>query len=488
MAAHIFNEELARERSNMSENFRTNPDYPDLARLRLPPGPRRLAVYRGLRSVIESGELRSGSRLPPTRELARSLHVARGAVVAGYEMLIADGFAEARVGAGTFVAEAVPNLHRPEDDEADEAAPPTARPGALGVATPDRRTHDILRRLVNRSMSRVEPRLFQYGDPQGDRGLREAVADYLRAARGVRCTARNVMITSGTQQGLDLAIRTAIAPGSPVWMENPCYPMARLAMEGAGLRLTGVPVDSEGLDVAAGMRLCPDARAAYVTPSHQFPLGVAMTMRRRLALVDWARRSGAWIIEDDYDSEFRYAGPPLTALQGMDNSGQVIYLGTFSKVLFPGLRLGYAVVPDGLLDRMRDLRARTDRFPTSVLETALAEFLRGGHFSAHIRRARRAARAARDVLVGALAGIDPAVRPPDQGLHLICGLPDGVRDAELVARLDGMGLGLRALSPLYLGEPKRRGLVIGFSGWPPETLKGLAATLGAALAATAEET
>jgi len=454
----------------MADNSRTNLDYAALLPLRLPDGPQQMALYRALRGLIEEGALPPGARLPPTRQLAERFGIARGAAVAAYEVLSADGFAEARVGAGTFVARHVPRLGK--DPPVAPAIPETRHdlPGAIGVGTPDPRTSEVLRRLISRHLAELPPSLFHYGDPRGLLVLREGVAEYLRTARGVRCTAHNIVMTAGSQQGIDLVVRALMAPGDPVWFEDPGYTTGRRALEGAGLRLAAVPVDEEGLDVAAGEAIAPRARAAYVTPSHQFPLGVAMTMRRRLALVDWAQRADAVVIEDDYDSEFRFAGAPLTALQGIDDGGRVIYVGTFSKVLFPGLRLGYLVVPEAFLERVLEVRSRTDRFPPALLEPALAEFLHEGHFSSHLRRVRRAARAARDGLVETLQALGLTVDPPDQGLHLIAGLPPGHRDTDIAERANAAGFGARALSPMYLGPPRREGLVIGFGGCPPEVL------------------
>ncbi|TDR93609.1 PLP-dependent aminotransferase family protein [Enterovirga rhinocerotis] len=455
---------------------KTNPaDWSALIPVLPQSGPRAAALYEAVRRLIEAGTLPPGAKLPTTRDLAARLGLSRAAAVAAFEMLIADGFAEARIGAGTFVAGAVPHLTpRPRKTGSSPSADPPP-PGTLGIATADTRTLRTFRLLLSRHLARPAPDLFGYGDPRGGVGLREAVASYLRSARGVRCDADEILITTGTQHGLDLVIRTALAPGDPVWVEDPGYPMARAAFEGAGMRLVGVPVDKEGLDAALGEAAMPDARAVYVTPSHQFPLGVTMTMRRRLALIDWARRHGSWIMEDDYDSEFRYAGSPLTSLQGIDGSGRVIYLGTFSKVLFPGIRLGYAVLPEALIEPVLRLRARSDRQPPAFAEAALADLVREGHFAAHLRRARRLAESARDALVDGLSRSPHlSVTPPDQGLHLIAGLADGRSDTALVARAAACGLGSRALSAMHLSPPPQRGLVIGFSGYPPEVLRDAA--------------
>lgn len=456
------------------EKFQTNPaDWSALIPVLPDRGPRRAALYTAIRRLIEAGAVPPRGKLPPTRDLAQRLNISRASVVAAFEMLIADGFAEAKVGAGTFVAEQVPLLQKPAADATPVAEISMPLPGTTGVAVADSRTLRIFRTLLSRHLARPGPEHFAYGDPQGGAALREAIAAYLRTARGVRCSAGAIIVTAGTQQGLDLVIRAALRAGDTVWTEDPCYLMARAAFEGSGMRIAGIPVDGEGLDPATGEALAPGARAVYVTPSHQFPLGVTMTMRRRLALIDWARRNDAWIIEDDYDSEFRYAGPPLAALQGLDDSGRVIYLGTFSKVLFPGLRIGYAVVPERLLARMVALRSQSDRQPPTFAEAALTDLLREGHFSAHLRRARRSARMARDGLVSGLRsgsgnGLEVAV--PDQGLHLIAQLSPDARDVELSAAAKAAGIGTRPLSSMYVSQPPRQGLVIGFSGFASEDL------------------
>lgn len=455
----------------MAQNLRTNSDWSASTPVLPAKGPRRLALYRALRGLIESGQMKPGDKLPTTRDIAGRFGISRGAAVAAYEMLVADGFAEARVGAGTYVAEAVPLLQaapEPQAIEAQEAQAPL--PGALGCSTADATTLRIFRMLMNRHLTLPSARHFHYNDPAGSLALRVEVAAYLKAARGVTCEPDHVIMTAGTQQGLDLAVRTLLKPGDPVWIENPCYAAARELFEGTGLSVTPVPVDGEGIDVAAGIAARPDAKAVYVTPSHQYPLGVTLSMARRLSLIAWARGANAYIIEDDYDSEFRFAGPPLSALQGIDGEGRVIYVGTFSKTLLPGFRFGYLVVPRHLRERVLTIRRLTDRFPSTLAEDALTEFLRDGHFSAHIKRARKRVKAARDALVDALSSERLQVTVPEQGLHLVAEL-DGEEDDVALARQAGaVGFGVKALSPLYGGPTERRGLVIGFSGFEPPVL------------------
>lgn len=442
-------------------------------------GGRRAALYAAVRRTIETGGLAPGAKLPTTRELAARFGISRGAAVAAYEMLVADGFAEARVGAGTFVAARVPQFaETPRSPPPPPAREPAILPGTLGVGMEDERTARILRRLFDRRLARPTLHDRAYGDPRGTPALRAEIAAHLRAARGVKCSADHVIVTSGSQHGLDLVVRAALRPGEPVWIEDPCYPMALAALRGAGLAVTGVPVDGEGLSVAAGERLAPRARAVYVTPSHQFPLGVAMTMARRLELIDWAKRVGAWIVEDDYDSEFRHAGAPLASLQGIDDGGRVIHLGTFSKALSPALRVGWVVAPPELVEAIVEVRARSDRFAPRLVEDVLADLMREGHFAAHIRRSRRRAREGRDALVTGLAGTPLTVAVPDQGLHLIAELPDGLRDTDLVPAVLAAGLGVRALSSTYVAAPPRQGFVIGFSGFHSTDYEAAARRVG----------
>jgi len=471
---------LDRKRTNSRQEIATNfSDWSALVPVLPGDGPRSKALYSAIRTLIERGAVPAGAKLPTTRDLARRFKLSRAAAIAAFESLIGEGFAEARVGAGTFVAKAVPRLPQ---EKAQAAAPDPAVPAALpltvGVTASDPRTACIFRRLMSRHMARPSAELFRYGDPRGGIELREAIAAYIRAARGVRCDARQIVVTSGAQQGLDLLIRAIIRPGDTVWAEDPCYPMARAALEGAGARIIAVPVDDEGLDVASGKKLCLAAKAAYVTPSHQFPLGVTMTMGRRLALLEWARANDAWIIEDDYDSEFRYGGPPLTALQGMDGAGRVAYVGTFSKILFPGLRTGYLVVPEPLMDAVLNVRARSDRFPPILTEAPLADLITQGHFAAHLRRVRRRVQANRDMLVATLEAhaktrLDFTV--PEQGLHMVARMPRG--DVAIAAAAKKAGVGARALSPMYLRTPRQQGLVLGFSAFAPDVIRDAAIRL-----------
>ncbi|MBP1851208.1 PLP-dependent aminotransferase family protein [Rhizobium halophytocola] len=435
-----------------------------------------MALYGELKRLIEAGRLKPGTKLPTTRDLSARLTLSRGAVVAAYDQLVAEGYAEARTGDGTYVAADVPALAGAAlANEPPPCEPPPPLPGTLGCTTADEMTIRTFRTLLNRHLTQPTARHYFYQDPRGGADLRTEIAAYLRTARGVRCRADQVILTSGTQQALDLVIRTLTAPGDTVAIEDPCYGMAREAFEAAQLRVLPVPVDAEGLDVGALAAAGSPPNAVYVTPSHQFPLGVTLTMARRLALIDWAERHQAHVIEDDYDSEFRFAGPPLTALQGVDGAGRVIYVGSFSKTLMPGFRIGYLVAPEPLLEPLLAMRRVSDRFPSTLLESALAEFLRDGHFAGHLKRARRRVRAARDALVAVLASHGFSLVVPEQGLHLVARLPGGPSEAEMLAAASDSGFAVRALSPLYAPpQTAQPGVVIGFSGFPADVLAAAA--------------
>ena len=444
-------------------------------------------VHAALRAAILGGRLPAGLRLPSSRALATQLGVRRNAVVTAYEHLLSDGLAEARTGSGTFVAAELPRgpaLPAP----APPLPPPTGgKPFALGRTHADALLLRQFARLLRHHLTEPDPAHFGYGDPRGSEALRAAIASHLAATRGIVCDPGCIIVTSGTQQALRLCTEVLLQPGDCAWMEDPGYPAARRILQSRGTTLIPVPVDAAGLDAAAGRALAPTARLAYVTPSHQFPTGVTMSMARRIALLDWAHEAGAWVVEDDYDSEFRFAGPPLTALAGIDGpgadgQGRVIYIGTFSKTLFPGLRIGYVVLPPALVTPFAAARAVMDRFPPSLLEGTLAELMTSGAFAAHLRRMRSRYRAARDLVAEGVTRAAKgclSVTVPDQGLHLVATLPPGLpptaaSDIRAAAGTEGWLLSETRLTP---GGPD--GFVLGYSGHSPAALKQATARLGA---------
>jgi GntR family transcriptional regulator/MocR family aminotransferase len=340
-------------------------------------------------------------------------------------------------------------------------------------------------RLEARHWKLAPDELLNYSDPAGHYPLRESVAAYLQTSRGVVCTPEQVIITTGSQQGLDLAARLLLDPGEAVWVEDPGYLGARGAFLAAGARVVAVGVDREGLDVAAGRRLEPRARLAYVTPSHQYPLGVTLSLRRRLELLEWASEHSAWIVEDDYDSEYRYRGRPLAALQGLDRQGRVIYVGTFSKVMMPGLRLGYLVVPPDLVEAFVAGRALMDRHPPGPVQAVLAEFIREGHFVRHIKRTRLLYAERQEALIQALRrhfGGWLEVEGAEAGLHLAAWLPPGIDDQEASRLAAEQGIEALPLSAYSLCRLPRGGLMLGYAAFTPAELAEGVAALREALA------
>jgi GntR family transcriptional regulator/MocR family aminotransferase len=437
-------------------------------------------LYDGYRDAILDGRLRPGQRLPSTRSLAGELRVSRMPIVLAFEQLVAEGYIESRVGAGTFVSAALQPAARPEPRPVrpgsrrlpPEPLPAIAEPwldhwGPFRLAHPalEEFPVEVWARIVSRRARSLSRGQMRYGDAMGFASLRELLADHLRTVRSLRCSADEIMIVSGSQQALALATRAVLAPGDAAWVEEPGFQGARDALAMAGVRPVAVPVDDDGLDLAAGLAREPAARAAYVTPSHQYPLGVVMSASRRLQLLDWARRRGAWLLEDDYDSEYRYDREPVASLQGLDTDRRVVYVGTFSKVLFPALRLGYLVIPPDLVARFRRIRAALDNSPPPFLQAVLHDFIRDGHFARHLRRMRAIYAERRRVLVAALArelGDTVRVAGDQAGMHLVVLLPPSARDRDIAQRALRRGLSVVPLSSCYAQLRPRAGLLLGY--------------------------
>lgn len=467
-------------------------------------------IAEALREAVRKGNIRAGDVLPSSRSLAASLHVARGTVIEAYEQLLAEGFLESKAGAGTHVAKALTESRSISTPEAIlEPAPKSGLPGralafaqiarefrplepipfAISVPVGLTAPGDIWRRLGNRLRARGPGAPTGYADPLGALPLREAIAAYVRRSRSVRCEADQVIVTSGTQQGLFLASQVLLGPGDQVWVENPAYRGVTAILENIGYRegVIRVPVDADGLDVEAGINMAPHARAAFVTPSHQYPLGMPLSMARRTALLAWARGSDAWVVEDDYDSELRYEGYPFPALQGLAPD-RVIYLGTFSKILFPSLRLGYLIVPRNLVDAFCGARVLMDRHPPTADQHVLAAFMAEGHLERHIRKVRNVYAEHRRQLIDTIEALLPAdlawIEPGDQGMHLVLWLADGLDDREVVERAAREGVAVRAVSPMFAPLTGRPGLVLGFGGFSSEQMKAAAQRLAAVIAGT----
>jgi GntR family transcriptional regulator/MocR family aminotransferase len=436
-------------------------------------------VYRQLRAAVLDGRLRPGDSRPPTRELAHRLAVSRNTVTNAYQRMIAEGFLTGRVGSGTFVATGGAMPPQPRRPPGGGALRPRAIWDAIvpwnrrtlvetdydfQVGVPDPRLFpwDVWRRLVARQLRPARARAGTYAEPEGLPRLREAIARHVGVSRSVRAAAEDVFVTSGAQQALDLIGRLLIDPGTCVAVEDPGYPPVRQLFQSLGARIAPIPVDADGIDVTA---LPADARLVYVTPSHQFPLGMPMSLARRVALLSWAERRGAAVIEDDYDSEFRFDGRPLEPLQSLDRSGRVIYIGSFSKVLLPSLRLGFLVAPASLAAGLREAKALADWHGPPETQAALAQLIEEGLLARHIRRVRGTYRERRERLADALRRHLPdqlAPVPASAGLHLSAFFHDRKLDtAALARRALEVGLGLQPLLPYYRSNP-RAGLALGY--------------------------
>ncbi|WP_353474200.1 PLP-dependent aminotransferase family protein [Salipiger sp. H15] len=464
-------------------------------------------IYTIICNAILERRIESGAPLPSTRSLADQLGVSRTSVVDAFEILAAEGYVETRHGSGTYVAQlselnlvsaerptigAQDTAGRKGDSgrlqrladigrSANENALMTV-PFASGLCTLDARTRDAWRRTSSKYSGSLGDTHRGYSSPLGSLRLREQIANYLRVSRGVSCEASQILVVSGTQQAMDIVIRTLLSTESKVWVEDPAYPSSKAALTAHGVTCVPVPIDGHGMIIKAGKALAPEADCAFVTPSHQFATGAIMSVPRRLELLAWAEKTGAWIVEDDYDSEYRFAGRPITALQGLDSRGSVIYIGTFSKVLLPGLRMGYLVAPPALVDAFCGCRALLDRHPPSSQQDILADFLAEGHFLSHIRRTRAYYQEALNAIVSVLQEELKGcleIQKPDAGMQLSIALPDGVSDVALCAKLREHGIASRALSPMFEETANRRSAVLlGYSGFSIQELRKAARTTG----------
>lgn len=442
------------------------------------PKPLYRQVYERFRDAIRNGVLRPGERLPSARSLASQLSAARGTVDLAYNLLSSEGYIVGRGAAGTFVAPGLSAALRRSPNRSPEASstgvpaqtkPPEVviAPFQMGVPALDAFPRALWCRLSTRRARTLTLETMIGDGLAGYAPLRDAIVSYLTVSRGIRCHAGQVIITTGFQGALSLVTRAFLQPGDEVWFEEPGYPFARGALEIAGARVIPIPVDSEGLDVTEAVNRAPQARFVYVTPAHQFPLGISLTLQRRLALLSWATRNKAWIIEDDYDSEFRYGSRPLPALKSLDEAGRVLYVGTFSKVLFTGLRLGYLVVPEAEVDRVRKVRQLLYLGGSTDLQRVVADFMSEGHFARHIKRMRTLYEERRTALANALTEVFEGrltIQLQAGGMHLIGRMPNLKDDRDLVARAKAHGLAPSGLSWWYANPARsEHGLVLSFT-------------------------
>lgn len=448
--------------------------HPDLHPDRRSKTPLYRQLYQRFRDAIASGQLQPGDRVPSVRSLASELNLSRGTVELAYQVLVSEGYLLARGAAGTVVSpQLIPQRIARAADSPSRAPRPAAEstyetplPFQLGLPALDAVPTRLWRRLTMRRLRALGTSALDYPDPQGSSALRNALAAYLGVSRGIACDADQIIITAGYRDALGLICRTLLRPGDRGWFEEPGYFLAREMLRAAGLSLVPVAVDADGLDVAAGRRQAEDARFAVVTPSHQSPTGVSLALPRRLALLEWANDNDAWIIEDDYDSEYRYQGRPLPALKSLDHRGRVLYAGTFSKVLFPGLRLAYLVVPPSEVARFRDVMRCFGQGCPDLPEAVTADFINEGHFARHLKRMRDRYAERRTYLRQALeTQLGDRLRVDLQagGMHLLARFVNDENDIELAMRAQRRGLGVKALSTWFIDRTDQSGLLLGFT-------------------------
>ncbi|SFU97487.1 MocR-like pyridoxine biosynthesis transcription factor PdxR [Pseudoduganella namucuonensis] len=466
--------------------------------------PQQRRLYEAAKVAIHQNRLGAGNKLPSTRDLASDLGIARNTVIAAFGQLAAEGYVNSVLGSGTYVAdlrELARGMRSGGKDVTGQQhtmptvapAPPLSRRGeeltryaagaryeiqpfAPGDADFSSFPFKQWQRLQNRVWREARADLLDYGQCGGYLPLRQAITEYLRLSRSVKVSVEQVMITSGTQQSLDLCAQLLADAGDTAWVEDPCYWGARRVFQARGLKLHPVTVDADGMALEPE-DLATRPRLVYVTPSHQYPTGAVMSLSRRRALLDVAVRKNAWILEDDYDSEFRYTGRPLAALQGLDHDNRVVYMGTFSKVLYPGIKVGYMVAPRELVEPFKSALYDLQRPGQLMVQAALADFMALGHFTTHVRKIRQIYGARRETLrrtlaqhLGAKAAQLVAISSEESGLHLVVELPDWADDVALQALAREAGLSVYPLSSYYLAPPVRRGLLVGYAYVTPEKI------------------
>ncbi len=470
---------------------------------RRPNAPLHRQLYERLVEGIAAGAIKPGEKLPSTRDLANALGVSRNTIMLAFEQLSAEGFLEGQTGSGTYVSRqppaptGVPAI--PRINPAIRAAGSLDRTLACGSgfahvpatlrhmrrpvpfrsnfpavdAFPVQLWAKLAAEIYRKLDSELASELMGEGDPQGYAPLRAAIVEHVTLGRGLTCRPENVVVFAGAQHAVDLACRILLTPGERVWCEDPGYDGAYASVTAAGAVPVSVPVDSEGLVVAEGVARAPDARLAYVTPSKQFPLGMALSLERRRALLDWASAADAWIVEDDYDTEFRYSGRPLPALHALDRDGRVVYLGTFSKTLFPGLRLGFAIVPDALVEAFVSARSVTGRYSPMLEQALVARFMNEGHFASHVRRMRKLYAQRQAHLLDAVAqklGAWMTAEPTDTGMEIVARLTPGLGARRMAEAAAACGIEIMPLSALSREAEMDDLVAIGFSAFSPEQM------------------
>jgi len=432
-----------------------------------------LQIYQRYKNAIRTGLLVSGDRIPSIRSLASELNLSHGTIEQSYQMLISEGYFDARGPAGTFISNSVQHLENSSQhhqditgDKTSAKHPQMLKALQLGVPALDAFPRKTWMRLSKKSLSHLDSANMMNPDPQGHFGLRHEIAKYLNISRGIKCSEQQIFITSGYHSALTLICYTLFQSGDLGWFENPGYYLARNFLQTLGMQLVPVPVDEQGLNVKQGKIYAPNARFAVVTPTHQSPLGVTMPLSRRLELLKWANQNQAFIIEDDYDSEFRYYGHPIPALKSLDQTGRVLYTGTLSKTLFPSLRLAYLVVPEENLDAFQRTAQIFPCHNNIFQQMTVSHFIEQGYFSRHIRKMRNLYAIRRQFLIDALTqsqNITFQIQPRMGGMHLLVQLNQQGYDHRLVEYTKSQNFGMYALSDWYMGSAASEGFLMGFT-------------------------
>jgi GntR family transcriptional regulator / MocR family aminotransferase len=447
-------------------------------------------IARQIRELVLGGRLKPRAKLPSSRALAEQLNVARATVVEAFEQLAGEGYVETRMGSGTTVAAELPESLLASGRKPAKATQQTrhqreaAKPFRTGLVDWENFPHDEWGRFLGRFWRNPPIAVLEHNDPFGWLPLRNAIAAHLFEWRGIECDASQVIITAGGSDAFDLIRRALFETGDQMWLEEPGYATARRIFTIAGMTVVPVPVDDEGLRVNDARKLAPDAKLAFVTPARQYPTGVTMPLSRRLELLEWAKQANAIVVEDDYDSEYRYVGRPLPAMMSLDRTARVIYSGTFSKVFSPIIRLGFIVVPLRLVEVFQKERGTYGHPPSLLVQPALAQFMEQGQFAVHIRRMRRLYATRRQALLDVVMqhhGILFEVDAPPSGLTIMLRFADDRDDEEVVQKLANLGIEVQALSTYYAGRKKRRGLLLSFAGFTEKDLMAAARSLIAAL-------
>lgn len=468
--------------------------------LLLPGGIIKDQVYEVLRHAILEGRLAAGSKIPSSRALAEMMAISRNSVIAGFERLLDEGYLIARKGAGTFVTDSIPDktidghypvmASTPSVSAAGSLNPDIAalrplwsegqksdgmnRLFAVGVGCTDLFPHDLWGRLLGRVWRQSRRELGMHTNACGYQPLRRAINHYIQTTRGVNCDESQIIIVNGIQQALNVTARALLPKGSEVWADDPGYDGARGAFTSTGAIVRPVRVDDQGMDIHDGMQHFPNAKLVYTAPSHQFPLSGTLSLSRRLALLEWAESRQAWIFEDDYNSEFRYAARSLQALQGLDKYHRVIYSGTFSKMMYPEFRLGFLVVPPDLREQFMMTKYFSDLCTGYLEQAVLARFITEGHYASHVRRVRKACYERKSALAAAIATYLPGkmvVHPSDSGIHMVCWLADGLTGKEVEMKASQLGMGIQSFERYCQRPMAREGILLGFANHSPEVLQ-----------------